>query len=208
MLAARYHRSSATVVIVALSLCALALTAFSDTITLRNGNTITCVVIKEMKDLVKVRMPHRGKVVTTFLNRGTIESIRKGTETENRTVFQQGGVHNPGRSFDPVYYSGSAPGPKTARGPGGIRPGTRRPGQQAGKTTKKRGVDERKKRSEDRAKERSDRSKASGSKSPGTASSPGTAPSSPFAPVSEGTSGTASTTTSSGGGSGFSFGGH
>lgn len=173
-------------------LLAFILSASSDTITLKNGGTITCKVIKEMQNLVKVRMPHKGKVVTTFLSRGAIQSISKSSDVENRKLFQGGGVQNPGRAFEPVYYSGSAPGPKAAKGPGGARPGTAR-GKAAGKIAKKGGVEERRKRSDERSKtkegSRGGTSSSQGAGSEGTsASAPTTASSSPSTSGSAGTS--------------------
>jgi len=78
----------------------------ADTITLKNGGTLKCKVIRETKELVKVRMPRRGKIVTTFLNRGAVESIATTSDIENRRLFQSSGVRNPAKNFEPVYYSG------------------------------------------------------------------------------------------------------
>ncbi len=133
----------------------LASPVFSDVVKLKNGELIKCKVVKEMQDLIKVRMPHRGKIVTTFLNKGSVESISKTSDVENRQFFQAGGVHNPGRAYEPVYFSGSASAPTAAKGPGGARQ-TSAKGK--GETAaKKRGIDARRERSEARAKERSDR---------------------------------------------------
>ena len=158
-------------------LLAFILSASSDTITLKNGGTITCKVIKEMHDLVKVRMPHKGTVVTTFLSRGAIQSITKSSDVENRKLFQGGGVQNPGRAFEPVYYSGSAPGPKAAKGPGGARPGAR--GKPAGKIARKGGVEDRRKRSDDRSKARENSTRGGTSSSSQAAGSAGTSASAP-----------------------------
>lgn len=167
-----------------------ALTALPDTVTLRNGETIKCKVVKEMKDLVKVRMPRRGKIVTTFLSRGTIESIQKATDVDNRGMFQGGGVRNPGKTFDPVYYSGSAPPPRAGAGVGA------RGKQPAGKQqAKKRGADERKRKSDERAKSRA--ASAKGKAGSTEATSPGTSPS--VESTSPSTTGSSGTTFSSAG---------
>jgi hypothetical protein len=176
---------------------ALARPVPADVVKLKNGELITCKVIKEMQGLIKVRMPHRGKIVTTFLNRGSIESINKSADVENRKHFQSRGVHNPGRAYEPAYYSGSAPAPPAARGPGG-RAMPVKGRAKGGTTAKKRGLDARRERSEARAKERTDRSgqrTSQGSKSGAAAS-----PSSPAAPTTSESSGT------TGGGSGVTIG--
>lgn len=181
----------------ALLALAVAAPAVPDTVTLRNGGVIKCKVIKETKDLVKVRMPHRGKIVTTFLSRGAIESIDKLSDAENRAYFQGHGVRNPAKSFEPVYYSGG----RTASATGG------KPGAARGKgpaKAKERGLAARQKASEERAKERAKSSKygdksktAAASSSSGSSSSTGigtsTSPST--------TGGAATTTATSFGGS-------
>ncbi|MCX6338557.1 MAG: hypothetical protein NTX71_01385 [Candidatus Aureabacteria bacterium] len=187
-----------------LALClslALAHPVPADVVKLKNGELITCKVIKEMQGLIKVRMPHRGKIVTTFLNRGSIESINKSADVENRKHFQSRGVHNPGRAYEPVYYSGSAPAPQAARGPGG-RPMPAKGKAKGEKTSKKRGVDARRGQSEARAKERSDRFGERSSK--GSKGETSTTPSSPAAPTTSESSGT--TVGSFGGGAGVSLG--
>lgn len=157
----------------ALLALAVAAPAAPDTITLRNGGVIKCKVVKETKELVKVRMPHRGKIVTTFLSRGTIESIDKLSDAENRAYFQGRGVRNPAKSFEPVYYSGG----RTASATTGGKPGAAR-GKAAVKA-KERGIAARQKASEERAKERSkssrygDKSKTASSSSSGSSSSTG-----------------------------------
>lgn len=187
-----------------LALClslALARPVPADVVKLKNGELITCKVIKEMQGLIKVRMPHRGKIVTTFLNRGSIESINKSADVENRKHFQSRGVHNPGRAYEPAYYSGSAPAPPAARGPGG-RPMPVKGKAKGGTTAKKRGLDARRERSEARAKERTDRSGQRSSK--GSKGETPTTPSSPAAPTTSESSGT--TVGSFGGSAGVSLG--
>ncbi len=169
---------------------ALAAPAPADVVKLRNGERIKCKVVKEMNDLVKVRMPHRGKIVTTFLHKGAIESISKSTDVENRKLFQSGGVHNPGRTYEPVYYTGSGSGPAAASGPAGARAAAGKGGKtKAGATAKKRGVDARRERSDARSKERGDRfgkRSSRGLQKEGTISSP----SAPAAPATSESSGT------------------
>jgi hypothetical protein len=167
-----------------LALClsfAAASPALSDVVKLKNGDLIKCKVVKEMQDLIKVRMPHRGKIVTTFLNRGSVKSISKAPDMENRKLFQRGGVHNPGRNYEPVYYSGSAAGYSGA----GRAPAK---GKARVKTAaRKRGVEARRARSEARAKSRSDRFGRRSSR--GTKVSTGvTSGSSPSQPTSPSTS--------------------
>lgn len=133
---------------------AVASPGLADTVILRNGGVIKCKVVKETKDLVKVRMPHRGRIVTTFLNRGAIDSIDRLSDAENRQFFQGLGVRNPAKTFEPVYYSGG----RTAAAGGKAKA--------AGKTgakTKERGIEARRKASEARAKAKSDKSKSSAS---------------------------------------------
>jgi hypothetical protein len=182
-----------------LALClslALARPVPADVVELKNGELITCKVVKEMQGLIKVRMPHRGKIVTTFLNRGSIKSINKSADVENRELFQRDGVHNPGRAYEPVYFSGSAPAPPAARGPGGAaRPMPAKGKAKGGTTAKKRGLDARRGQSEARAKERTDRFGERTSK--GSKSGAAASPSSPAAP----------TTSESVGTTGGSFGG-
>jgi len=188
-----------------LALCislALAQPALADVVKLKNGELIKCKVIKEMKGLIKVRMPHRGKIVTTFLNRGLIESISKSADVENRQLFQGEGVHNPGRAYEPVYYGGSAPVPKAAGGPPG--PGRPMPAKgkaKGGTTAKKRGVDARREQSAARAKQRSSRFGERTSK--GSTAAPATSPSSPAAATTSASAGT--TVSSSGAGQGTSI---
>jgi hypothetical protein len=131
--------------------------ALSDVVELKNGELIKCKVVKEMQNLVKVRMPHRGKIVTTFLNRGSVKSISKTSDVENRKFFQRGGVHNPGRNYEPVYYSGSAAAARTGRGPSRGRKSSAKGKAKAKATTRKRGVEARRERSKARAKARSER---------------------------------------------------
>jgi len=178
--------------------------ALSDVVTLKNGELIRCKVIKEMNDLIKVRMPHRGKIVTTFFNKGAVESISKSADVENRKLFQSGGVHNPGRTYESVYYSGSAPAPSAARGPAGARPMPAKGGKtKTGGAAKKRGIDARRGLSEARAKERGERFGQRTSKgSQGGAAA--TSPSAPTAPTTSESSGT--TVGSFGGGAGVSVG--
>lgn len=143
-----------------LALClsfVLASPAIADVVELKNGALIKCKVVKEMQDLIKVRMPHRGKIVTTFLNKGSVKSISKSSDVENRQFFQGGGIHNPGRGYEPVYYSGSASGVSGAKGPGAARQLSAK-GKAKGETGgRKRGLDARRERSDARAKERSAR---------------------------------------------------
>ena len=164
--------------LVCLALAAAA-PAVPDIITLRNGGVIKCKVVKETKELVKVRMPHRGRIVTTFLSRGAIDSIERLSEAENRQFFQVAGVRNPAKTFEPVYFSGG----RTAS--------TGKPGAPRGKTAgakKPRGVEERRKAAEDRAKAKRDKlNPQSGSSSPAAST----------APVSPVSTGGASTTASS-----------
>ena len=176
------HRTAA-IKAVALCLALAAATASPDTVTLKNGDVLKCKVVRETKELVKVRMPRRGKIVTAFLNRGAIDSIDRLPDIENRRLFQASGVRNPTKGFEPVYYSGIV---TTAAG---AKPAT--PGGKPGTKPALRGVEARRKASEDRAKARSsDRSKDSTPAEPSVA---------PVAPV---TSGGASTSTSFGGRSG------
>jgi len=186
-----------------LALClslALARPALADVVKLKNGELIKCKVIKEMKDLIKVRMPHRGRIVTTFLNRGLIESISRSADVENRKLFQDGGVHNPGRAYEPVYYGGVASAPKAATGAGPGRPMAAKGKAKGGTTTKKRGVDARRERSAARSKERSGRFGERASK--GSKGGAATSPSSPAAPTTSESTGT--TVGASGGGTGTS----
>lgn len=133
---------------------AVAAPAFSDVVELKNGELIKCKVVKEMQDLIKVRMPHRGKIVTTFFNKGSVKSVSRSSDVDNRQFFQTGGVHNPGRAYEPVYFSGSASGVSGAKP--GKGPGVK--GKAKGETAgRKRGLDARRERSESRAKERGDR---------------------------------------------------
>jgi hypothetical protein len=151
----------------------------ADTITLRNGGVIKGKVIRETKELVKVRMPHRGRIVTTFLNRGAIESIDQTSDIENRRLFQSSGVRNPAKNFEPVYYSGI----RTAAAGG-------KPGMPGGKPTMKmsaRGIEARRKASEERAKARSGRGRSGSS----AAAEPSAAP---VAPVTTGGAGTSMST--------------
>lgn len=78
----------------------------SDVITMKDGKVLKGKIVKEMKEMVKFRMPRRGRICTTFLNKGHIESISKVSEEANRMVFQKEGVRNPSRNFTPVYYAG------------------------------------------------------------------------------------------------------
>ncbi|HQM52068.1 MAG TPA: hypothetical protein PLI86_02975 [bacterium] len=151
----------------------------ADTITLKNGGTLKCKVIRETKELVKVRMPRRGKIVTTFLNRGAVESIATTSDIENRRLFQSSGVRNPAKNFEPVYYSGI----RTAAAGG-------KPGLPGGKPTMKttaRGIEARQKASEERAKARSARGRSGAS----AAAEPSAAP---IAPVTTGGAGTSMST--------------
>ncbi|MEI6633852.1 MAG: hypothetical protein WCP22_08545 [Chlamydiota bacterium] len=158
---------------------AAAAPAVPDIITLRNGGVIKCKVVKETKELVKVRMPHRGRIVTTFLSRGAIDSIERLSEDGNRQFFQVAGVRNPAKTFEPVYFSGGRTASAGKPGaPRGKAAGAKRP----------RGVEERRKAAEDRAKAKRDKlNTSSGSSSPAASS----------APVSPVTTGGASTTASS-----------
>ena len=150
--------------LVCLALAAAA-PAVSDIITLRNGGVIKCKVVKETKELVKVRMPHRGRIVTTFLSRGAIDSIERLSEDGNRQFFQVAGVRNPAKTFEPVYFSGG----RTASAG---KPGAPR-GKAAGAKGKPRGVEARRKAAEDLAKTKRDKSNpSSGSSSPAASSAP------------------------------------
>jgi hypothetical protein len=179
----RTHRRRVSILWGLVIALAAAAPAVPDIITLRNGGVIKCKVVKETKELVKVRMPHRGRIVTTFLSRGAIGSIEKISEAENRRFFQTAGVRNPAQTFEPVYYSG---GRTTSAG----KPGAPR-GKAAGAKGKPRGVEERRKAREDQAKAKRDKSQSS-SGSSGSSSS--AASSAPVSPVS---TGGASTTSSS-----------
>lgn len=182
---------------------ALASPALSDVVTLKNGELIKCKVVKEMQDLIKVRMPHRGKIVTTFLNKGSVASISKASDVENRQFFQAGGVHNPGRAYEPVYYTGSGSVSSAAKGPGGARQPSVK-GKAKGETaSKKRGLDARRERSEARAKERGDRFGQRASKS---ATGIGDATGSTASGSSSSSSSAASPSTSSSSGSSMSIG--
>jgi len=174
---------------------ALASTVLSDIVTLHNGQTIKCKIVKEMDDLIKVRTAHRGKIVTTFLNRGAVESITKSPDEENRKLFQGGGVRSPSRAFEPVYYSGVSMGSATGKAPGGARPGTPRGKSTGGKTGKKRGIEGRKERFESGSKERSDRfgKRASSSTKTGTGTTASAETTAPASPSTTGSSGTTST---------------
>jgi hypothetical protein len=182
----RRARRGAAAVRGALIVLALAAPAVPDTVTLRNGGVIRCKVVRETKDLVKVRMPHRGRIVTTFLSRGAIESIDTLPDAENRAYFQEMGVRNPAKSFEPVYYSGG----RTAQAAGGKPGAVRGKGAAAGR---ERGIAARQKASEERAKSRRKGSKYGEKKaSPSTPSSPAGG----GAPISPVTTGGAITTSS------------
>ncbi|MDD5556088.1 MAG: hypothetical protein PHN82_02435 [bacterium] len=155
----------------AAAVCAAAGTSPADIVRLRNGEIIECKVVKEMDDLIKVRKPYRGRIVTTFLARGTVESITRSSDQANRSLFQEAGVRNPSRDFEPVYYSGIH-----AAGRGKGAPGAPRV---AGAQPRQRGVDARRERMDQALDRRSgDRTRATSE----TASSAPFAPTAPLSP--------------------------
>ena len=127
--------------IILLPFIVLSSAVLSDVITLKNGEVLEGKVVKEMKDLVKVRVPCRGKIITTFYKRGNIESIKKTTEEITRTAFKKEGVRNPRRDFKPVYYGGVRT--VTASAGAGTRVGAKAPRPKA---SKKRGIEARRDR--------------------------------------------------------------
>jgi hypothetical protein len=161
----------------------------SDTITLKNGEVLTGKIVKEMSELLKVRLPRRGKIVTTFLNRGNITEIIKTPDEETRAAFKEAGVRNPGRDFTPIYYGGGSYQVGGAKGKG-------KKGAGAGKTKKKaserkRGIEGRQERFKSGISSRFGDKGTSGTSASST-SSGGAAPS---------TTGNVSSTRSSSGGS-------
>ncbi len=112
-----------------------------DIVKLKNGDVLKGKIIKETESLIKLRIARRGKIVTSFLDKGAIESIDKSSDEVNRKIFKEAGVRNPSRDFAPVYY----PGVITAGAvPAGAKPTGRRVAK-AG-STRKRGVEGRRDR--------------------------------------------------------------
>jgi hypothetical protein len=171
---------------------ALASGALSDTIKLKNGGSITCKVVKDMDELIKVRMPYRGRIVTTFLSKGAIDSIQTQADMENRKHFQKIGVRNPSRNFEPVYYSGITAAPKGKGAPGALRQGAL---ASLGKGQRKRGIDARRERFDKTSKDRAQSRRGAKAE---TAPTSQAAAASQSATTSPSTSATATTT--SGGG--------
>ena len=177
-----------------------ALPVSSDVIKLRNGDVLMGKIIKETENLVKVRMARRGKIVTCFLNRGTIESISKSPNEVNRAIFKKGGVRNPARDFEPVYYGGVTTG---GGAPAGQRGGGA-PGRKVAKktTTRKRGVEARRERFSSGSRFGSKEPAATGTGT-GTGTRTGIGTSTASSPS---TTGSSRTTSSSGFGTSSSFG--
>jgi hypothetical protein len=178
-----------------------ALPVSSDVIKLRNGDVLKGKIIKETENLVKVRMARRGKIVTCFLNRGTIESISKSPNEVNRAIFKKGGVRNPARDFAPVYYGGVTTG---AAAPAGQRGGGA-PGRKVAKktTTRKRGVEARRERFSSGSRFGSKKATTATATGTGTGTRTGVGTSSASSPS---TTGSSRTTSSSGFGTSSSFG--
>ncbi len=157
-----------------------------DIVKLKNGDVLKGKIIKETESLIKLRIARRGKIVTSFLDKGAIESIDKSSDEVNRKIFKEAGVRNPSRDFAPVYY----PGVITAgAAPAGVKPAGRRVAK-AG-STRKRGVEGRR-----------DRFKSGFADRFGSKGTPSKAPSSPSTTGSSRSTGTGSsisTGTKSGG---------
>ena len=174
-------RLSTTLLLVA----SLSRPALPDVITLRNGEVLKGKIVKETNGIVKLRMPRKGKIITTFLNRGTIVSIVKSEDEVNRAIFKEAGVRNPARDFHPVYY----PGPATAIGGGGR--GKKLASRTTSKKTKKRGVEARRERFKSglsRGREKTEEKASTTGRRPSSSTSAGS--------TSPTTTGSATTTTS------------